>query len=400
METPEVKLPVILIVDDNHKNLQVLGKLLLEEKYEVEFAVNGESALEWISNKSFDLILLDINMPGMNGFEVCKRIRQDKKMDKVSIIFLSAENDRESILKGFEMGGQDYITKPFDSRELIVRAKTHVTLKKTIEEFETLTFTLEEQVQERTHELKTANAELIIARDKAEESDRLKSAFLANMSHEIRTPMNGILGFSELLKEADLSGEQQQEYIRIIEKSGARMLNIINEIVDISRIESGAVQINMKERGINESCDYLYDFFLPEAENKKIDLQFIRSNARDVMMRTDHEKVCSILTNLIKNAIKYTEKGSIEFGYNVVETDGHLSLQFFVRDTGIGIPADRQEAIFERFIQADISDSKAYQGAGLGLTIAKAYVELLGGSIWVESEIGKGSRFFFTLPRN
>ncbi|OFY49598.1 MAG: hypothetical protein A2X22_02400 [Bacteroidetes bacterium GWF2_49_14] len=401
MQTTDPKVPVILIVDDNHNNLQVLGKLLLEEKYEVEFAVNGESALEWVYNKSFDLILLDINMPGMNGFDVCKKIRSDPKMNAISIIFLSAESERESILKGFEMGGQDYITKPFDSRELIVRAKNHITLKRSIEKFEKLSQVLEEKVIERTHELKMANSELIVAKNRAEESDRLKTAFLANMSHEIRTPMNGILGFSELLKEADLTGEEQKMYIAIIEKSGTRMLNIIDQIVDISKIESGTVQITLKESDINESCKYAYNFFKPEAESKSLKLNFINLFPnQEVLIRTDHVKVCSILANLIKNAIKYTEKGSIEFGYDVVKTDDHLSLQFFVTDTGIGIPKDRQQAIYDRFIQADISDSKAYQGAGLGLSIAKAYVEILGGRIWVESEVGKGSTFYFTLPND
>ncbi|HBB91669.1 MAG TPA: hypothetical protein DC042_08095 [Bacteroidales bacterium] len=221
------------------------------------------------------------------------------------------------------------------------------------------------------------------------------------MSHEIRTPMNGILGFSELLKEADLTGEEQKMYIAIIEKSGTRMLNIIDQIVDISKIESGTVQITLKESDINESCKYAYNFFKPEAESKSLKLNFINLFPnQEVLIRTDHVKVCSILANLIKNAIKYTEKGSIEFGYDVVKTDDHLSLQFFVTDTGIGIPKDRQQAIYDRFIQADISDSKAYQGAGLGLSIAKAYVEILGGRIWVESEVGKGSTFYFTLPND
>jgi two-component system sensor histidine kinase/response regulator len=133
MEINNLQAPVILIVDDNPENLQVLGKLLKDEKYEVEFAIDGESALGWIKEKQFDLLLLDINMPGMTGFEVCKTIRSDPKMNKLPIIFLSAESERDSILKGFDLGGQDYITKPFDGRELIVRAKTHITLKRTRE---------------------------------------------------------------------------------------------------------------------------------------------------------------------------------------------------------------------------------------------------------------------------
>jgi len=244
-------------------------------------------------------------------------------------------------------------------------------------------------------ERKQAERELIKAKERAEESDHLKSAFLANMSHEIRTPMNGILGFASLLKEPNLTGEEQQKYIRIIEKSGARMLNIINDIVDISKIEAGLMEVTMSESNVNEQIEYIYTFFKPEVEAKGLHLFFKNSlPAKESHIETDREKVYAILTNLVKNAIKYTNQGSIEFGYEKkIEY-----LEFFVKDTGIGIAKNRQEAIFERFIQADIHDTNAYQGAGLGLAITKAYVEMLGGKIWVESEPGKGSTFYFIIP--
>jgi signal transduction histidine kinase len=256
-----------------------------------------------------------------------------------------------------------------------------------------------EEIAVQNEELNQANLELIAAKDKAEASDHLKSAFLANMSHEIRTPMNGILGFAELLKEPNLTGQEQQAYIAIIEKSGRRMLNIINQIIDISKIEAGLMEINLKESCINEQLDYIYTFFKPETEAKKIKLTLKNSlPAKESIINTDREKVYAILTNLVKNAIKYTHQGAIELGYETVETSVGKSLRFYVTDTGIGIPKDRQEAIFERFVQADIADKMARQGAGLGLTISKAYVEMLGGRIWVESEEGKGSTFYFTLP--
>lgn len=243
--------------------------------------------------------------------------------------------------------------------------------------------------------LKLTEKNLTKAKEKAEESDRLKSAFLANMSHEIRTPMNGILGFADLLKMPNLNGEEQQEYINIIEKSGHRMLNIINEIIDISKIESGQMNINTSESNINTQIEYIFTFFEPEAEKKGIQLSYENAlPAREAFIKTDHEKVSAVLINLIKNSIKYTKKGSIEFGY---KKEGKF-IEFFVKDTGIGIPKNRQEAIFERFIQADMEDKMAFQGAGLGLSISKAYVEMLDGKIWVESEEGKGSIFYFTIP--
>ncbi|SDB90729.1 response regulator [Williamwhitmania taraxaci] len=258
-------------------------------------------------------------------------------------------------------------------------------------------------------ERRQAEEELRNAKERAEESDRLKSAFLANMSHEIRTPMNGILGFADLLKRPNLTGEKQQKYIRIIEKSGTRMLNIINDIINVSKIESGLMEVNIQETNVNEQIEFVYTFFNPGAVAKGLRLSISNSLPIDEsIFKTDSEKLYAILTNLVNNAIKYTPTGSIEFGYRLRTVRGAVvtlgvpnapsELEFFVKDTGIGIPKARQQAIFERFIQADITDKNAFQGAGLGLSISKAYVEMLEGTIWVESEEGKGSSFYFTLP--
>jgi CheY-like chemotaxis protein len=215
------------------------------------------------------------------------------------------------------------------------------------------------------------------------------------MSHEIRTPMNGILGFSELLKNPELTGEEQQEFISIIEKSGVRMLNIINDIIDISKIEAGLMKLYLGESDINDQIGYIYSFFKPEVEAKGIKFSLRNSLPEEVStINTDKEKTYAILTNLVKNSIKFTEEGTIELGCS--RKDGFL--EFYVKDTGIGIPQNRQKAIFERFIQADIGDVQARQGAGLGLSISKAYAEMLGGEIWVESEEGIGSAFYFTIP--
>lgn len=249
---------------------------------------------------------------------------------------------------------------------------------------------------------KKAEQELIAAKEHAEESDRLKSAFLANMSHEIRTPMNGILGFAELLKEPNLSGEQQQKYIRIIEKSGDRMLNIINEIIDISRIESGLMNVDIRECNINIQLNELMNFFQPEAEAKGLQLHMhCALPTEQAVFQTDRDKLNAILTNLIKNALKFTQNGSIRMGYKLHSNDSASAKQelvFYVTDTGMGIPAERQSAVFERFMHADIENRKALQGAGLGLAISKSFVTLLGGQMWVESIVDKGSTFYFALP--
>jgi hypothetical protein len=250
-------------------------------------------------------------------------------------------------------------------------------------------------IKENITEQKKFIEDLKIAKEKAEESDRLKSAFLANMSHEIRTPMNGILGFTELLLEPDLSSEQKEAYIEIVNQSGQRMLNTVNDIVEISKIESGIVSVNLKEVDVQLCLDELMYFFIPEATKKGLKLTLENEVPKAVsVISTDQNKLDSIFTNLIKNAIKYTQAGEIRFGCKVHEN----RLEFYVKDTGIGIPTERQQAIFERFIQADIADTRVFEGSGLGLAIAKSYVEMLGGKIWVESEEGIGSTFYFTLP--
>jgi PAS domain S-box-containing protein len=242
------------------------------------------------------------------------------------------------------------------------------------------------------------------AKEKAEESDKLKSAFLANMSHEIRTPMNGILGFAELLKTGSLSGEAQQEYISIIEQSGMRMLNIINDIIDISKVEAGLVKVDLQNSNINKQLEYLYTFFKPEIEDKGIRFSFKNElPEKESTIQTDREKLYAILTNLVKNAIKFTNKGFIELGYELINADANENihepyLRFYVKDSGIGISKDMQETVFHRFIQGGNSETNLQNGAGLGLSITKAYVEMLGGSIGVESEEGRGSTFYFTLP--
>ena len=238
---------------------------------------------------------------------------------------------------------------------------------------------------------------LIAAKEKAEENDRLKSAFLANISHEIRTPMNGILGFSELLKEPQLSGEEQTEYIGLMQRSGQRMLNLINDLIDISRIEAGETMVHIAETTVNELLRDIFTFFKPQAEAKGLQLKCTAglSDSESIIV-SDKSKIHQILTNLVQNALKFTRTGSITLDY----TREGTMLMFSVSDTGIGIPLTMQNRIFDRFLQLNNSLTRAHEGSGLGLSISKAYVGMLGGTIRVESEEGKGSTFIFTIPYN
>jgi PAS domain S-box-containing protein len=242
---------------------------------------------------------------------------------------------------------------------------------------------------------KKADRELVKAKEKAEESDRLKSAFLANMSHEIRTPMNGILGFADLLKDPQLTGSEKEEYVGVIRQSGHRLLGIINDLINISKIESGQMDVKFEPVNINEQIDYLFNFFSVEARGKGVEFRkYCPAPDDEVVILSDKEKLYAILTNMIKNSIKFTDKGHIEFGYKKKGDN----IEFFVSDTGIGISKENQQAVLERFIQVDSGFSSGYEGAGLGLSISKAYIELLGGKIRIDSELRRGSTFFFTVP--
>lgn len=250
-------------------------------------------------------------------------------------------------------------------------------------------------VKEEITEKKRIRQELIAAKEKAEESDRLKSAFLANMSHEIRTPMNGILGFAQLLKKNNIDNEKKNKFVEIIEESGNRLLNIINDIIDISKIEAAQVEVYYSNTNINHQLDFIYNFFKPEAEKKNIQFIYNKPLSDECSnCQTDKEKLYAVLTNLVKNAIKFTEKGYIEFGYEI--ENGNF--KFYVKDTGSGVEKEKQKLVFERFRQGSENYNRKYEGSGLGLTISKSYIEMLGGKIWMESEFGKGSSFYFTIP--
>jgi PAS domain S-box-containing protein len=252
-------------------------------------------------------------------------------------------------------------------------------------------------VKENVTEKKKLWIDLLTAKEKAEESDRLKSAFLANISHEIRTPMNGILGFSELLKEPRLTGEEQQEYIDLISRSGERMLSIINDLIDISRIDANEMVLQTAETQLNKVLQDLCAFFRPQAEKKGLQLSFSRGLPdSESVIQTDAKKLEQVITNLVQNALKFTNEGHIDFGYKRKEN----MLEFFVEDTGIGIPQEMHASIFDRFRQVDNSINRPHEGAGLGLSISRGFVEMLGGSISVEPANGGGSRFLFTLPYN
>ncbi|WP_051568436.1 PAS domain-containing hybrid sensor histidine kinase/response regulator [Crocinitomix catalasitica] len=243
--------------------------------------------------------------------------------------------------------------------------------------------------------LKQVEEELILAREKAEESDRLKSAFLANMSHEIRTPMNAVLGFAQLLKKGNITEEKKKKYLDYIDTGGQRLLNIISDIVDISKLEAQQLPLYYEDTNLNTLIDNLKDQFVIHPINTGTEIRTIKGlDDAESIVFVDGTRLAQILSNLLENAIKFTKKGVVEFGYTIDDE----KLAFFVKDNGIGIASSDQKNIFDRFIRVDNQQNKSEQGNGLGLAIAKSLVHLLEGEIRVESEVGKGTTFYFNIP--
>jgi len=375
--------PAILIVDDNPQNLQVLGKILQENKFEIEFAINGEGALVWLKKRQFDLILLDINMPGMNGFEVCMKVRSNPVMNNVPVIFVSADTDRENILKGFEFGAQDFVTKPFDSRELLARVRTHLTLKYSLEKLENLNKSLEEKVAERTQQLKESNEKLEATNIKLFDLDRAKTDFLNLISHQIRTPLNGILGPLELLKEP-VSASEIGELVKILDMSVKGLERFSLNALLITRLKTKQFNTrkdrihlsNLINEVLNEEKEKFQERSIQVKRNDEITLGLISGEA---------ELIKKCISNILDNAVRFSpENSSIEIDTYVEEQ----TIICEIKDNGKGFTTGTVDHVFELFT---IGDEYKDNCIGIGLPIAKMIMEGHGGSIIVGNNPGGGA---------
>ncbi|MEG4489510.1 response regulator [Microcoleus sp. D2_18a_B4] len=391
----------ILIVDDTPENLQVLSATLSDRGYKVRGVISGKMAIRAARSGSPDLILLDIKMPEMDGYEVCIQLKEDPKTSEIPVIFISALDEVLDKVTAFQVGGVDYVTKPFHVAEVLARIEHQLTIQR-----------LKKQLLTRNKELQ----EEIIERKKAEEAaaaaSLAKSQFVANMSHELRTPLNAILGFTQVMSRDSSLGHENLENLRIINRSGQHLLELINDVLDLSKIEAGIIGLDECSFDLYQLLDTLEEMFQIKAETKKMQLRFSVDANVPQYIKTDEKKLRVCLINLLGNAIKFThEGGRIWLRVSVesnppppAESESHpnstsvesLSLLFEVEDRGIGIATAEIDTLFDAFVQTQ-AGRKAADGTGLGLTITKKYVQIMGGDIWVKSVVGEGTSFKFNI---
>ncbi|MEO5378273.1 MAG: response regulator [Magnetococcus sp. DMHC-6] len=384
--SPEA-LPRILVVDDDQINREVVHANLNSQFYVIE-AASGKECLEVIANNHVDLILLDLMMPGLSGFDVLAELSGQKTEISIPVIVLSAKDQMDDITRAFRMGSVDYITKPFHREELLARIQTHITLRHNANE-----------ILQR----KLLEAELIYKKDLAESSTKAKSEFLANMSHEIRSPMNAVIGMTDLALASDLNAEQRQ-YLEIVQQSADNLLSLLNGILDFSKIEAGKLILEKSIFDFQTILEQASMTMAVKAHEKGLELLLDFDPVVPVYLEGDPVRLRQIIINLIGNAIKFTQYGEIIVRATLTDLSLDTSstpqtwIHVLVSDSGIGIAEEKIDLIFQSFSQADASTTRKFGGTGLGLTISKQLVELMGGRMWVESVFGKGSHFNFSLP--
>lgn len=376
----------ILIIEDDLNNINILIKAF-GDQYKLYVADNGAEGIQLAKHHHPDLILLDVIMPGMDGFEVCRQLKDLREFAAVPILFMTALSESENIERAFESGGTDYIAKPFRFKEIQARVEANLKIQNSLRQ---------ECMKEREAEIQGILAEI---KQKQGEVDRLKTAFLANLSHEIRTPLSAITGFCELLTEREFNTDTRKEYLGIIKDNADHLLQMVSDILDISMLESNQLVLLQEKVEVNNCLKNIYASCsdrLKGCRNSGIEFRLkLPSDIGELYVETDKKRLCQLLSNLIDNAIKFTPKGLVEFGY---QRKGNNQLQFFVYDSGIGISRQKQEVIFDAFRQVEDHYTREYGGTGMGLTIVKKVLELMGGSIQLDSEKEKGTRIELLIP--
>jgi two-component system, sensor histidine kinase ChiS len=388
----------ILVVDDEYVNQRVLENYLSNLSNQVLKASNGKQALNMIEkNKDLDLVIMDMMLPDLLGYEVCSIIREKHSLFKLPILMMTADNRPENLVISFECGANDYLRKPFRKQELLSRVNTLLTLKDSVGE----ALQLAKQMTMANEKIETLNLKNDESTKKVEELmeyDKLKTEFFTNISHELKTPLNVICSTIQLLRSLDeskdLGDERIKYYFSIMNQNSLRLLRLINNIIDTTKIAGNYFNLNLKNDNIIYVVEELVQSAAELAQTKGINIIF-DTEIEEKIIVFDEEKIERIILNLLSNAVKFTDADGSIF-VNIYDKGD--SIEVSVRDTGIGIPEDKLDFIFERFAQVDKSTTKKNEGSGIGLSLAKSLVEIHGGTINVKSELGKGSEFVVTLP--
>ncbi len=366
-------------MDDIEQNVAVISQILRSSGYQVLAAFSGEQALRMLEKRIPDLILLDVMMPDMNGFEVCKRIKKIDTLNDIPVIFLSALSEAETKVEGLEAGGVDYVTKPFQEAEVLARVKVHLRIRH-----------LELERKEHIEKLIHHN----------EEKDKLMQI----VSHDLRSPLSGIYSLSEILFKGNEANDVEtvREFSELISSTASNLLHLVNDLLDLAKIESGKLQIMPMEFDIAlmiRSCVRLQKNV---ALNKGVTLVDVYSSPV-ILINADEPKLVQVFNNLLSNAIKFTPKGgtvTVNVGFEPTHDNSSSMLRVSIRDTGIGIPPEHLPNVFEKFGKHQRSGTAGEKGTGLGMPIVKRFVELHHGTIQVDSTVGEGTEFTIMMPVN